>query len=461
MPFGSGGKVFRSTNTRSILPLRALPPVNDSKIKGAIVSDSLTHSIKTKTESNPGGGFSERVFFRLLSSLKYGCLTVEYRQRRQVFGSPTADLQTTLLIHSNRFFHRVLVGGTIGAAESYMDKEWDSDNLTNLVRLLVRNRTLMERLDGGWSNWLRPLRALGHFFRRNTLSGAKKNIMAHYDLGNAFFELFLDDTRQYSSAFFANPEMTLQEASQAKLALIVAKLDVQPSDHVLEIGSGWGALAVTLAKTTGCRVTTTTISEEQFAFVQELLSREGLSDRVTLLKKDYRALTGQFDKLVSVEMIEAVGHQYLDTYLATCSSLLKPTGRMVLQAITIRDHHYDRAVKDVDFIKQHIFPGSFIPSLSAIMDSVKRNTDLQLKHLQDLTPHYARTLFFWKRAFQANADRLLSLGFDHAFQRLWHFYFSYCEGGFMEDAIGNAQLVFAKPQCNGTVQTQWGGAPWA
>lgn len=284
-----------------------------------------------------------------------------------------------------------------------------------------------------------------HFLNKNTEKGSRRNIAAHYDLGNDMFELFLDPTMMYSSGIFPSDTATMEEASIYKLDRICQKLQLQPSDHLVEIGTGWGSMAIHAAKHYGCEVTTTTISEEQYALAEKRIAEEGLQDRIHLLKSDYRALEGKFDKLVSIEMIEAVGHQYLDTYIGTINRLLKDDGIALLQAITIDDQRYEEAKNSVDFIKRYIFPGSFIPCITAIQNSFTRSSDMKMIHMEDITPHYARTLAAWRERFLKNQDAIKALGYDDTFIRLWDFYFAYCEGGFAERVIGDVQVIFAKP----------------
>ncbi|UCD78857.1 MAG: class I SAM-dependent methyltransferase, partial [Desulfobacterales bacterium] len=288
---------------------------------------------------------------------------------------------------------------------------------------------------------------LYHYVRKNTKAGSRKNIMAHYDLGNDFYALFLDETMTYSCGIFANESSTLREASAAKYDRICRKLQLAAGDRVLEIGTGWGGFALHAARNYGVQVTTTTISEEQHRFGQNRIKDAGLEERVTILKKDYRDLGGTFDKLVSIEMIEAVGHQYLTAFFRTCSRLLKDDGMMALQAITIGDQIFNRHKRSVDFIKRYIFPGSCIPSIAAIGSAVARATDLRLVHLEDITPHYARTLREWRRRFFANIDKVRALGFSDTFIRMWEYYLCYCEGGFSERYIGDVQMIFVKPLC--------------
>jgi len=303
----------------------------------------------------------------------------------------------------------------------------------------------MESLDSGQSRIALMLLKIGHWLKRNTQKGSRENITAHYDLGNKFFELFLDPTMMYSAALFADPAASLEAASVAKLEEICRQLSLKPDDHLLEIGTGWGGMAIHAAKHYGCKVTTTTISAEQYEYACQQVREEGLDDRVTLLCEDYRHLTGQYDKLVSIEMIEAVGHQFYKDYFETCSRLLKDDGKMVLQAITIPDRRYEEARDSVDYIKRYIFPGGCLPSLSVMAEHVARDTDMQMVHLRDITEDYAITLARWRERFLLQTEAVEQMGFDQDFIRLWDYYLSYCEGGFRERIIGTVQLALAKP----------------
>ena len=347
------------------------------------------------------------------------------------------------------FYGNTVFGGSLGAAESYMSGDWRCSDLVGLVRILVRNRQVLDGLDGGLSLVATPLRKLLHAWNRNTEQGSQRNIAAHYDLGNDFFQLFLDETMMYSCALFERPEMTLKQASIAKLERICQRLNLQPGDRVVEIGTGWGGFAIHAATHYGCHVTTTTISERQYQWAAESIRKAGLGDRITLLKEDYRKLEGRFDKLVSIEMIEAVGHHYFKTFFRKCADLLKPEGLMLLQAITINDREYRRARDEVDFIKRHIFPGSCIPAISALVESATDASDLQLIQLDDIGPHYATTLRCWREAFMARLDEVRAQGYSEPFIRLWEFYLAYCEGGFEERALGDVHMLMAKPLYRG------------
>ncbi|MGD9386712.1 MAG: cyclopropane-fatty-acyl-phospholipid synthase family protein [Gammaproteobacteria bacterium] len=361
------------------------------------------------------------------------------------YGQPGA-LQTRIEVLHPQFWADAAFGGTTTAGEAYIHGLWTCDDLTALVRILVANREVLESVDGGATRFATLGRRIAHWLNRNSRDGSRRNIAAHYDLGNDFFRLFLDPTMSYSAGIFEREDATLEQASLAKMDAACRKLELKPSDHLLEIGTGWGGLALHAAQNYGCRVTTTTISREQHALAAERIRAAGLEDRVTLLLSDYRDLEGQYDKLVSVEMIEAVGHQYLDTYFETCSRRLKPEGLMLLQAITIRDQHYERALNLVDFIQRFVFPGGFLPSVAAMSASMARVTDLQLLHLQDIGLHYAKTLRHWRERFFANLGQVRELGYSDSFIRLWEYYLCYCEGGFLERNIGTVQMLLAKPR---------------
>ncbi|MEW6296644.1 MAG: cyclopropane-fatty-acyl-phospholipid synthase family protein [Thermodesulfobacteriota bacterium] len=393
---------------------------------------------------------ARRLILARLRRLRHGRLTVIDGDTRQTFGrlSPDCQLAATVFVHdAPRFYSAVACAGDIGAGEAYIDGLWSCDDLTALVRILLRNRAVLDGMASGLARVTVPLRKLFHFLRRNTPTGSRRNIAAHYDLGNDFFALFLDETLTYSCGIFTRPESTLQEASRAKIERICRKLQLSPADHVVEIGTGWGSFAIHAAKHYGCRVTTTTLSRQQYDLARQRVAAAGVADQVTVLCEDYRTLTGQYDKLVSIEMIEAVGHAYYDTYFRRCSTLLKPDGMMLLQAITIADQRYERAKRSVDFIQRYIFPGSCLPSITAICDSLARATDLRLFHLEDLTPHYATTLRHWRERFLAHTDDVRALGYPDSFIRMWEFYLCYCEGGFHERATGDVQMLLTKPQC--------------
>ncbi|HEX5755250.1 MAG TPA: cyclopropane-fatty-acyl-phospholipid synthase family protein [Arenimonas sp.] len=379
-----------------------------------------------------------------LEALRHGRLVVRDALGETRLGGD-GDLQVEIIVNDPRFYRALAGNGSVGAGEAWMDGLWQCSDLVALVRLLVRNRDLLDGMEGGSARFGGWLMRAWHALQRNNRSGSRRNIAAHYDLGNELFALFLDDGLMYSSAIYADADESLEQAQQRKLERICRKLDLQASDHLLEIGTGWGGMALYAAQHYGCRVTTTTISREQHAVARERIRAAGLEDRVTLLLQDYRDLDGRYDKLVSIEMIEAVGHHYLPTYLGKCASLLSDDGLALIQAITIEDHRYQQALHAVDFIKRHVFPGSFIPCVSAILGEAAKASDLRLVNLEDIGESYALTLREWRRRFFARIDQVRALGYDERFVRMWEFYLCYCEGGFLERSIGNAQLLLAKP----------------
>jgi cyclopropane-fatty-acyl-phospholipid synthase len=392
---------------------------------------------------------ARKLLLAQLENLSYGSLRIIEPQGEHRFGkrTPECDLAVTVHVSHPQFFADVAFGGTVGAGEAYIRGLWRCDDLTSLVRIFVRNRDLMNGMDSRWAIFTKPFLKLFHAMNRNSKEGSSRNIAAHYDLGNSLYELMLDETMMYSCAIFPRADSSLHEAQIAKLDAICQKLALSPGDHLVEIGTGWGGLAIHAATNYGCRVTTTTISREQHDYARAKIERLGLGDRITLLFQDYRDLTGQYDKLVSVEMIEAVGADFLETYVAKCASLLKPDGLMLLQAITIQDQNYMQALRSVDYIQRFIFPGSFIPSVTAIAAAVCKATDLKITHLEDIGPHYATTLRAWRERFFANLGAVRRLGMSDSFVRLWEFYLCYCEGGFMERALGDVHVLLAKPDC--------------
>jgi cyclopropane-fatty-acyl-phospholipid synthase len=382
-----------------------------------------------------------------LRKIRHGRLRLIDSGLDETFGSTSAaaPFDVTLRVRNPLFYSDAVFAGTVGAGEAYINGYWHCDDLTALVRLMVVNRPLMNDVDSGWSSLSAPLLRLAHWLNRNHKAGSRRNISAHYDLGNRFFELFLDETMAYSCGIFERTDSSLLDASIAKFDAACSKLDLRPGQHLLEIGTGWGGLAIHAARRYGCRVTTTTISREQYDLARERVAHAGLDGQITVLLEDYRDLRGRYDALVSIEMIEAVGHQYLDTYFGCCSRLLEPHGAMLLQSITIQDQFYDQARRSVDFIKRFIFPGSFIPSIRALVDSVARTTDLKLFHMEDIGPHYARTLKLWRERLMARQAEVQALGYPESFVRMWEYYLCYCEGGFEERQLGDVQMLLTKP----------------
>lgn len=390
-------------------------------------------------------GFWQRLMFRALQShITEGYLVLEQDGQTWAFGDASSHCRALVEIRDSAVYKEFVLGGGLGAAEAYVLKLWDTHDLTAVVRVFARNLNALES-NKIMVSFRKTLSWLDHQFNRNTINQSRRNIAAHYDLGNDLFEKFLDPQMMYSAAMYPAASASLEDAQTFRLHRICQKLDLQPQDHLLEIGTGWGGMAIFAAKHYGCRVTTTTISQQQFDYAERRVAEEGLEDKVTLLLQDYRLLTGEYDKLVSLEMIEAVGHEYLSTYFKKCDSLLKPNGAMLLQAITIADQRYDYYRKSVDFIQKYIFPGGALPSISRMANEVSNVTQMTVKHLEDFGPHYARTLKDWRERFNRQSEQLHDMGYDESFQRLWNYYFAYCEGGFWERNIGVAQLLLAKP----------------
>jgi cyclopropane-fatty-acyl-phospholipid synthase len=385
----------------------------------------------------------------LLRGMQDCALLVREGGESQAVATPAPDsrdtLRACLRIHDPDFYRRTAVNGSVGAAEAYMDGLWDCDDLVALVRILVRNRDRLDAMERGPARLGGAVMRAWASLRRNTRTGSRRNIAAHYDLGNDFFRLFLDDNLMYSSALFACEQESLEVASRRKLERICEKLELSPRTRVIEIGSGWGGFALHAARHHGCHVTTTTISHEQYQLARSRVAAAGLQDRVQVLLADYRALGGRYDRLVSIEMIEAIGHQYLDTYFRKVGELLEDDGMALIQAITIEDYRYEQALRSVDFIKRHIFPGSFIPSLSAMLSAMTRVSDLKLYNLEDIGPSYALTLRAWRERFLSRGDEVRALGYPERFVRMWEFYLAYCEGGFIERATGDVQMLLTKP----------------
>ena len=383
-----------------------------------------------------------------LAAIDLGTVTLVEGDDSETFGNEVASfpLAVVIKVRSPAFYSDIAFGGSVGSGESYIHGTWECDDLESLVRILLRNREVLDDIDSGTARLTRTLARLFHWMNKNTRRGSRRNIAAHYDLGNDFYRLWLDKRMMYSSAYFHAPDTPLEDAAVAKLDRICQKLRLSASDSVVEIGTGWGGFAIHAAKNYGCHVTTTTISNEQHDYAQARIEAEGLSDRITLLQHDYRDLGGKFDKLVSIEMIEAVGHEFLDTFFHKCAALLHPHGEMLLQAITISDQRYDSARKSVDFIKRYVFPGGFLPSVTAMANSMTRKTSMRIIDIEDIGLHYALTLNHWRRRFLARLQDVRDQGFSNEFIRMWEFYLCYCEGAFNERAIGNVQLHAIGPR---------------
>ena len=388
--------------------------------------------------------FARSLVTRRLSQLRHGRVRLIEGAAHTVWG-PAEGPQYSITVHDPRFYQALMLGGSVGAGEAYGDGWWSADDLPGLVELLLKDREVLDGMETGWARLTRPARRLVHAFRANTRRGSRENIRAHYDLGNDFFREFLDDSMTYSCALFDRTGGSLREAQEAKYARMAELVDLQPMDHVLEIGTGWGGFAVFAASRYGCRVTTTTISRAQHAVAVARVRAAGLEHRVTVLLEDYRDLRGRYDKLVSIEMIEAIGHAQYETFFARCAELLTLEGRAAIQAIVIADARYEEARREVDFIKRHIFPGSCIPS-RGIMRQAFGRTDLREERMDEIGAHYVETLRQWRTRLTARRAEVTALGFDDRTLRLWDFYFAYCEGGFRDGAIGTVQMVLTKPR---------------
>lgn len=391
---------------------------------------------------------ARRAVMSLLARLETGQVVISDNGESVSFGRPTDAFPQPvhLRVLHPRFYSDVVFGGSTGAGEAYIHGYWSCQELTGLLQILIANQRVLDSMDSGLARLGWPLQKLYHWSNRNTRRGSRSNISAHYDLGNDFYSLWLDSTMMYSCGYFAAPDTTLEDASVAKLERICRKLDLGPQDRVIEIGTGWGGFAIHAARRYGCHVTTTTISRQQYEYARNAIREQGLEDRITLLLQDYRDLEGEYDKLVSIEMIEAVGHEYHRSYFRKCCELLKPNGQMLLQAITIADQRYDQYKDDVDFIRRYVFPGGCLTSVTDMTRTMTQHTDMRVIHVEDIGPHYATTLKHWQERFMARLDEVRRLGYSDAFIRLWHFYLCYCEAAFIERATGDVQMLIMRPE---------------
>jgi len=422
----------------------------ETQTKDRLSVDGLANTIQEMQRSTRMTSFFKRILFKKLKGLKTGELTIIDGAKTHVFGIPKSELNASITVASQEFYVFLGSGGTNGAAEAYTAGYWSADNLVGLIRLIIKNKKTMEGLESGLARLTNPITKIIHKLRQNTLKGSKSNILAHYDLSNDFYKLWLDSTMTYSSGIFLNKNSSMHEASIEKLDRICRKLKLDSNDHVLEIGTGWGSFAVHAVKNYGCKVTTTTISDNQFNYVANLISKEGLGDKITLLNKDYRELEGAFDKVVSIEMIEAVGSDYVPGFFEKASSLLKQNGLMALQGITYNDPDFNAYKNSVDFIRKYIFPGSCLISVAQVEYAIKKKTDLVKIDSEDITLDYARTLEIWRQDFEKVLPQVRDLGFSDPFIRIWIFYLVYCEAGFLENLIGDFQFIFAKPDSQNT-----------
>ena len=401
---------------------------------------------------------AKSTFIRSLDTIRGGTLTLAAGATRRR-GEATGDLHAVMTVGNDRFFTRALAGGDIGIGESYMDGDWTSPDLVALVRLMLRNLALVDESGGLVRAVHRACGLLARRMRDNTLRGSRAHVHRHYDLGNDFFRLFLDARHlMYSCGFYEHAHDSLEAAQEHKIDRICRKLDLGPGDHVLEIGAGWGGFAVRAATRYGCRVTTTTISEEQYRHASEWVRRLGeAGSRITVLREDYRTLRGRFDKVVSIEMFEAVGLTHYDDYFGAVDRLLAPDGVMLLQTITVDEQWFPRYRATPDWIEKYIFPGGELASVGEILKSLARRTGLSMYHAENIGTHYARTLHAWRDRFRARLDDVRALGFDERFIRMWDLYLAFCEASFLERHAGNFQLLLAK---NGTARSLF-NEPWS
>jgi cyclopropane-fatty-acyl-phospholipid synthase len=391
----------------------------------------------------------KRLIFKLLQHLQHGQVSlVDIDAQSFTFGPPqtySSPLSAQIKINSPKVYRRLMQRGSIGAAESFMLGEWETSDLVELLRVFTRNREALFSLDGGFRTLIQKGLRILDYFNRNTPEQSRLNIQAHYDLGNEFFKLFLDHSLMYSSALFEGTDGSLEAAAEKKLQIICERLELKPHHHLIEIGTGWGGFAIYAATHYGCHVTTTTISQEQHQYTQTRIQALGLQDKITLLKQDYRILTGQYDRLVSIEMIEAVGYEFIGTFMKQCGALLKPDGMALIQAIIRPDQNYDKIYKEVDFIKKYIFPGGCLVSTEFLLRQSAKDTDLRLFDLKDMGMDYTKTLKAWRERFLSRRTEIKSQGFNEDFCRMWEYYFAYCEAGFLERYISVVQLAFTKP----------------
>ena len=406
--------------------------------------DHLADAVKTPKKSTFLTSIFKSGLQKKFKNLETGHISVNDGDETFTFGDSNSDEKVSVDIHSQEFYVMTGSGGALGIAEAYVAGYWSSDDVVKLFQIILRNRDILLSLEKGFAKLVKPINKMIHRGRQNTLKGSKENILAHYDLSNDFYKLWLDPSMTYSCAFFNNDSVTLEEASIEKLDRICRKLDLSEDDSVLEIGTGWGSFSIHAAKNYGCKVTTTTISDAQFDYARSRIKDEGLESKITLINKDYRDLDGKYDKIVSIEMIEAVGYEYIPDYFSKLSSLLNNNGLVALQGITYNDQNFEVYKDSVDFIKKYIFPGSCLISIAQIIDVIKKDTDLAMVDMEDITKHYAVTLNRWRKNFMDVIPKVKEMGYSQAFINMWEFYFLYCEAGFSERNIGDVQMIFAK-----------------
>lgn len=405
-------------------------------------------SIRQNHQSNWLDNIAMSILLKKLDNIKIGLLQVYTNDMLYEFGNTETknNIHAVIRVNDIRAFRAIITGGEPAAGKTYIDGWWTSDNLIEVLRIFTVNRNALFGFKHGFASFAKTINRLSSNVLRNTLKGSKRNIKAHYDIGNDLYELFLDDKMMYSSAYFRHDNESLACASEYKLKLICEKLALKESDCVIEIGAGWGGFAIYAAQNYGCHITTTTISDEQFEHARLKVAQLGLTDYIKVIKQDYRDLSGSYDKLVSIEMIESVGHEYLNGYFDKCSGLLKPSGAMLLQSITMSDYLYKDYINSTDFIRKYVFPGGCLTSMTAMMSSITKQTDLTLYHSESFADSYAKTLKIWHQNFYKNKDSVIELGYSSAFIRLWEYYMKYCQVGFENRIIDVHHLLLKKPE---------------
>ena len=404
----------------------------------------LVDNLKSKNKNSFLINFFKNQLLKEFEKLNYGRIIVKDGNEKFEFGLLNSDLLVNVTILNSKFYSFIGTNGLIGASEAYTLGYWKSDDIVKLIQIIFRNKETMSALDSTFSIFIKPLNSLLHKGRQNSIIGSKKNILAHYDLSNEFYKLWLDNTMTYSCGIFENENSSMEDASYEKIDRLCRKINLCENDNILEIGTGWGSFAIYAAKKYGCNIVTTTISDSQYQYVKSRIEKENISNKVKLIKSDYRNLDGKFNKIISIEMIEAVGYKYIPTYFKKISSLLTEKGQFAMQGITYNDHNFETYRKSVDFIQKYIFPGSCLISINHITEIIKKYTDLSISHLEDITHHYARTLNIWRENFISQKNEIKKLGFSDEFINLWEFYLVYCEAGFLERNIGDYQFIFSK-----------------
>tara|TARA_B000000557_G_scaffold5601_2_gene4552 strand:- start:1608 stop:2870 length:1263 start_codon:yes stop_codon:yes gene_type:complete len=404
--------------------------------------------IADNIKKNSKPRFLNKVFKKIIldkfSGLKNGFIKISDSDQIFHVGDKNSTLRCEISINSDEFYVFIGSGGLLGACEAYALNFWETNKLDILIKIMINNKSLMSSIDSGIASIIKPINKFIHYRRQNTIIGSKNNILAHYDLSNDFYKLWLDKTMTYSCGIFKDNKTTLEQASIEKLDRICKKLQLSSDDHILEIGTGWGSFAIHAAKNYGCKITTTTISDAQYNYTKNKIKEEKLDKKINLINKDYRLIKGTYDKIVSIEMIEAVGHKNVPAYFRKVSELLKDNGIFVMQGITYNDQNFDTYKNSVDFINRYIFPGSCLISINQVSSSIKKYTNLIFVDLDDITEHYVTTLQLWRKNFFDKIDKIKDLGFSNSFVKLWEFYFVYCEAGFAEKNIGDYQFTFIK-----------------